>query len=101
MGVGRARASESEPDPVRPVDLLFALGMPTRATEALRADPVRHLAFQRDAFVRWKALDYITQADWAKRSFMDDWVAYMGDPEGRWPELSDGSAPLAEQPSDG
>ena len=82
-------------------DLLFALGLPTRATKALHVDPARYLAFQRDAFVRWKALDYITQADWAKRSFMDDWVAYMGDPEGRWPELSDGSAPLAEQPSDG
>jgi TPR repeat protein len=32
---------------------------------------------------------------------MDDWVAYMDDPEGRWPELSDGSTPLAEPPSEG
>lgn len=59
------------------------------------------LAFQRDAFVRWKALDYITQVEWANRSFMDDWGAYMGDLEGRWPRLGYGSAPLAEPPSDG
>lgn len=82
-------------------DLLFALRLPMKAAASLRADPARHLAFQRDALVRWKALDYITQAEWAKRSFMDDWVAYMGDPEGRWRELSDGPVPLAESPSDG
>ena len=44
--------------------------------------------------------DRATQAEWAKRSFMDDWVAYMNDPDGR-SELTDGPVPLAEQPSDG
>jgi hypothetical protein len=39
--------------------LLIDFGMPTRATEALRADAARYLDFERDAFVRWKALDYI------------------------------------------
>ncbi len=69
-------------------DLLFALRLPTEPTETLRADAAQLRAFEKDVYVRWKALDYITKAEWSKRSFMGDWVAYMGDPEGRWPKLS-------------
>lgn len=70
-------------------DLLFALRMPTEPTEELRRDPERHGTFEKDEYARWKALDYITKPDWAKRPFMDDWVAYMTDPDARWPELGD------------
>ncbi len=81
-------------------DLLFALRLPTGPTETLRADAARLRAFEKDVHVRWKALDYITKPEWANRSFMDDWVAYMNDPEGRWPRLSGAAEPLAEQPPD-
>lgn len=69
--------------------VVFALRLPTEATEELRADPERHSAFQKHVFARWKALDYITTADWARRSFFNDWVAYMTGPNARWPELGD------------
>ena len=64
--------------------ILFALQLPNELTKAFRTDAERYPAFQKDAFVRWKALDYITKVDWARRSFMDDRVAYMSDPRARW-----------------
>ncbi|HEV2622970.1 MAG TPA: hypothetical protein VGU65_12880 [Frateuria sp.] len=62
--------------------------MPTEPTEELRRDPERYGTFQKDEYARWKALDYITKPDWAKRSFMDDWIAYMST-DACWPGMGD------------
>ncbi len=68
-------------------DLLFAFRLPTEATDTLRADPTRYREFLKDAFVRWKALDYITDPRWAQRPFMEDWATFWKDPHGEWPAL--------------
>lgn len=68
-------------------DLLFAFRLPTDARDALRTDPARYREFLKDAFVRWKALDYITDPRWAKRPFMEDWATFWKNPNGEWPAL--------------
>lgn len=72
---------------IKGLDLLYVFQLPVIATPELRADPKRYILFQREQFVRLKALDYSTDARWAKRSLLKDFIAYESDPEGRWPTL--------------
>lgn len=68
-------------------DFLHALQMPTVATEELKRDPARYFRFQRESFIRGMAWLYLLDPSWMARSFMDDMLAFLRDPECQWPSL--------------